>query len=154
MTAFQFALLILFFCSICTSLDLLDPPHSNSTRPFMVRLTKLLCNNQPYKNTEVHICSMKFRRSKPPCYNLHLTFTKPTESFHLHFVVYFKYNTYRQVLPPLDFDMCKYLAVEKGKGTNKLGDMIFRFLKKQFDSITRCPLYVPHWRGMQKSMYL
>lgn len=114
----------------------------NLTRPYLIRVSKFICVEQPYKNTEVHVCNIKLHRNKPASLNLHFTFTKPTKIMHLAFTMFYKYTTFQPFLMQFDIDLCHYFSEQRGKGINKIADFVIDFATSQVSWIDRCPYYV------------
>ncbi|XP_058817863.1 uncharacterized protein LOC131681169 [Topomyia yanbarensis] len=120
----------------------LDFLTRNQTRPYTVRVSKLLCTDQPYKHVEVHVCNVKLQRNKPAVFNLHFTVLKPANFVRFMITMNYKYNTYTPFLEKLDFELCSYIANDWKKGTNKMADLFLELATAQIEWIKKCPYYV------------
>lgn len=113
----------------------------NSSRPFTIKVLKMICVNQPYSYTVVKTCKVKLARNQPAKLNLAFDILRPANSLFLSYVLNYKYNTYKPLLFDDSFDMCRFMA-EEGTGTNVLMNFMYKIATSQITWLHKCPYVV------------
>ncbi|KAL9696494.1 hypothetical protein quinque_016073 [Culex quinquefasciatus] len=118
--------------------DLEVATGKNSSRPFTIKVLKMICVNQPYGYTVVKTCKAKLARNQPTKLNLAFDIQRPANSLFLSYVLNYKYTTYRPLLFDDSFDMCRFMA-EQGGGTNVLMNFMYKIATSQITWLHKCP---------------
>lgn len=113
----------------------------NISRPFTLKVLRMICPDQPYDYTVVKTCKAKLTRNQPTKLHLALDIQRPANKLFLSYVLNYKYNTYKPLLFDDSFDLCRFMA-EKGTGNNLLMNFMYRIAKSQISWLHKCPYEV------------
>uniref|UniRef100_A0A182R5B0 Uncharacterized protein n=1 Tax=Anopheles funestus TaxID=62324 RepID=A0A182R5B0_ANOFN len=109
----------------------------NVTRPYQLRLVKVLCVDQPYKRTIVHYCKTVPRRNQLTLFNLSVFIPDVLNKVFVSLKVEFKYNQYQPFLFDTRVEACQFL---RDKPIDPLSLYLYNLFEESVPTIlTPCP---------------
>ncbi|XP_049531444.1 uncharacterized protein LOC125948929 [Anopheles darlingi] len=111
-----FAILAIINCTISMDTKVLSSVKypdrvvlSNKSKPFTVRVSRFVCVESPYEETELLYCKIRLRRNEPTLFNMSIRVPKVVNKVFLQVKTYYKYTTY-QIFPiDLHEEVCAYM---------------------------------------------
>ncbi|XP_065095375.1 uncharacterized protein LOC135717306 [Ochlerotatus camptorhynchus] len=119
-------------------LDFSSIGGKNTSRPFTIKVLKMICPDQPYGYTVVKTCKAKLARNQPTKLNMAVDIQRPANKLFLSYVLNYKYNTYKPLLFDDSFDLCRFM-LEQGTGNNLLMNFMYQVAKSQISWLHKCP---------------
>uniref|UniRef100_A0A4Y0BFR2 Uncharacterized protein n=1 Tax=Anopheles funestus TaxID=62324 RepID=A0A4Y0BFR2_ANOFN len=104
----------------------------NKTRPFTIRVTRLICKDTPYEETVVKECRAILRRNQRSLICVTIDLPKVYNYITLQFRLHYKFTTYKPLLIDGQREVCSYL---NGSNTNPLENFIFAIVKQKLPHI-------------------
>uniref|UniRef100_A0A182W0R4 Uncharacterized protein n=1 Tax=Anopheles minimus TaxID=112268 RepID=A0A182W0R4_9DIPT len=114
-----------------------EDEQENKTRPFSLRVVKLLCINQPYEETVVNECRVILRRNERSLIVASVTAPKVYVYILIQYKLYYKFTTYKPLLVDGELELCSYM---RGPKTSPLENYALRVMKELLpNTIYPCP---------------
>uniref|UniRef100_A0A182RQI5 Uncharacterized protein n=2 Tax=Anopheles funestus TaxID=62324 RepID=A0A182RQI5_ANOFN len=109
----------------------------NFTRPFTIRVTRLLCINMPYEETVVKECRAILRRNQRSLICVTIDLPKVYNYIMLQFRLYYKFTSFKPLLIDGQVEVCSYLRNPK---RDPLNTYMYEVLKKLMpNTVHPCP---------------
>lgn len=126
-------------------IQLASASGKNDTRPFSIKVLKMVCIDQPYNYTLLHTCKVKIARNQPAKLYLVLEILRPANALFMSYILNYKYNTYRPLLFDDSFNFCSFMS-EQGSGINMLMNFMYKIASSQIKWLHKCPYVVSTFR--------
>lgn len=124
-------------------------PASNETKPFILRVTKIICKGYPTAYFLLHQCRIQLKRNSPPLVVKRATMVKPIESAFLHVTLYYRFSgNYRPLLVDMELDACQYVQsflTIGNKSDDKFGPFMYQNIVDQMPWKGPCPWPAVSW---------
>uniref|UniRef100_A0A182RQI4 Secreted protein n=1 Tax=Anopheles funestus TaxID=62324 RepID=A0A182RQI4_ANOFN len=109
----------------------------NKSRPFTIRVTRLLCINTPYEETVVKECRAILRRNQRSLMCVTVVAPKVYNYVMLQFRLHYKFTTFQPLLIDGQAEVCSYLRNPK---RDPLNTYMYEVLKKLMpNTVYPCP---------------
>ena len=118
--------------------------EDNSSRPFQLRLVKMLCIEQPYTRAILHHCKTVLRRNQPTLLNLSLTIPEVITKCFVSLKIEYKFNLYQPFLFNAMVEGCQFL---RKRPDDPLSTYLYNIFEETLPMVVRpCPHGVSIWR--------
>uniref|UniRef100_A0A182K8P3 MD-2-related lipid-recognition domain-containing protein n=1 Tax=Anopheles christyi TaxID=43041 RepID=A0A182K8P3_9DIPT len=87
--------------------------EKNLTRPFKIKVHRVVCIDTPYEETILHECRTIFRRNQRPLLSVSLEVPKMYDYLMIHFQLYYKFTTYQTFLIDTKAEGCNLMRDHK-----------------------------------------
>uniref|UniRef100_A0A182W0R5 MD-2-related lipid-recognition domain-containing protein n=1 Tax=Anopheles minimus TaxID=112268 RepID=A0A182W0R5_9DIPT len=109
----------------------------NVTRPFSLRVVKLLCINQPYEETVVKECRVILRRNERSLICVSIYVPKVYHQLFIQFRLHYKFTTYKPLLIDGEIELCSY---SRGPKKNPLENYVLGVMQEMLpNTVHPCP---------------
>ncbi|EAU77827.1 AGAP012562-PA, partial [Anopheles gambiae str. PEST] len=109
----------------------------NSSRPFQLRLVKMLCIDQPYTRAILHHCKTVLRRNQPTLLNLSLTIPEVITKCFVSLKIEYKFNLYQPFLFDTMIEACQFLRL---RPVDPLSTYLYNVFEETLPMVVRpCP---------------
>uniref|UniRef100_A0A182IKS1 ZP domain-containing protein n=1 Tax=Anopheles atroparvus TaxID=41427 RepID=A0A182IKS1_ANOAO len=110
---------------------------SNETKPFTVRVTKFVCSETPYEESELLQCKTTLRRNRPTFINITLHVPVVLNKFFMHIRTFYRFTDYQAVPFEIVFEVCEYM---RHPPTDALGHHVIAVIRETAPQILfQCP---------------
>uniref|UniRef100_A0A182YDZ5 MD-2-related lipid-recognition domain-containing protein n=1 Tax=Anopheles stephensi TaxID=30069 RepID=A0A182YDZ5_ANOST len=111
--------------------------EDNSSRPFQLRLMKILCVDQPYNRSVVHYCKTVLRRNQPTMLNISITIPFVIDFCYITIKIDYKFNEYQPFLFNARAEGCQFL---RERPVDPLSLYLYNIFAESLPTLVRpCP---------------
>ncbi|XP_050072163.1 uncharacterized protein LOC126560045 [Anopheles maculipalpis] len=116
-------------------------PRRNKTQSYELQMTRMVCADTPYLETELLECRTTLRRNQMPLLRVVIHVPKVYTYIVIQYNLYYKYQTFQPFLINGEFEGCATMrAYEQGSYKDPLTDYVWQILKEMMPGvIVPCP---------------
>uniref|UniRef100_A0A182QPM9 Uncharacterized protein n=1 Tax=Anopheles farauti TaxID=69004 RepID=A0A182QPM9_9DIPT len=111
---------------------------ANESKPFTVHVTKYVCTETPYNESELLQCKTILRRNKPALFNISVHVPIVLNTFFFEVKTYYRLNDYQQFPAEIHTEVCSYFR-------HPSEDILSRHIMSvMFETVPHLMYYCPH----------
>uniref|UniRef100_A0A182Q1B2 Uncharacterized protein n=1 Tax=Anopheles farauti TaxID=69004 RepID=A0A182Q1B2_9DIPT len=138
------------FCDTQTPVPVHYPNRvvfTNESKPFTLRVTRFICLETPYEETELLHCQTVLRRNKPALFNISVRVPMVVDSFIFEVKTYYRLNDYQRFPIDIRLEICSFFR-------HPSEDIFSRHIMSiMFETIPQYMYYCPHGNTTYNIVY-